>query len=159
MVCTAPRLILLSNVTGTIIVVYFVGGIGCSKIFIQYSYNSTDWTTLPTQHSCTSPIYFDTGVSTGTVYVRLFQNCSNGSDVVSNIATYVFPTPPPTRTPTKTPTLTPTKTPTKTPTNTPTKTPTNTPTKTPTPTRTPTPTKPSSPQIPCGLSGYSYKIS
>jgi hypothetical protein len=133
-------LISTTYVSGTTWNYNFTTAGSCGTLSLEYSSDNITWFSAGAG-GCTSPRPGETGISGGTIYFRISLICF-GATAVSNVITYVFPTPTPT--PTKTPTPTPTKTPTRTPipTRTPTSTvtPTKTPAKTPIPTNSPTPT-------------------
>lgn len=134
-------LISTTYVSGTTWNYNFTTAGSCGTLSLEYSSDNITWFSAGAG-GCTSPRPGETGISGGTIYFRISLICF-GATAVSNVITYVFPTPTPT--PTKTPTPTPTKTPTRTPI--PTRTPTQTPTPTVTITRTPIPTRTVTPTI------------
>lgn len=111
--CETPTIESVNLLSGTTFQVTFIAGANCSATTIEYSTDNVNWTS--NTGSCTSPREVNPGVSSGTVYFRMWQQCSNGASssrtstvTVTLVAT---PTPTVTRTPTPTVTRTPTSTP------------------------------------------------
>ena len=103
-VCTAPSLISVTLVSGSLFTFNYGTLTNCTALTLSRSRDQVNWTNSTA--GCTTGRQMDTGDATGTWYFRLTQVCSIGGSANSNVVSYTYPTPTPTQTATQTPTPT-----------------------------------------------------